>query len=117
VANVFHWLLGLAAVVGALWLGGLHVLGLLALPRPETPTVGVVPVPLLLLVGGALLGMLLAGLARWLARLGARRRTGVAADRLRASIAEVTAARVVRPVAAALDRHRATREQLDRAAR
>jgi GTP-binding protein EngB required for normal cell division len=117
VANVFHWLLGLAAVVGALWLGGLHVLGLLALPRPETPAVGVVPVPLLLLVGGALLGMLLAGLARWLARLGARRRTGVAADRLRASIAEVTAARVVRPVAAALDRHRATREQLDRAAR
>ena len=48
----------------------LAVLGLLALPKPETPSVGVVPWPLLLLLSGAVLGMLFAGLARWWARRG-----------------------------------------------
>jgi GTP-binding protein EngB required for normal cell division len=117
VANLLQWLVGLVALAGVLWLAGLYVLGLLAFPRPETPSVGVVPVPFLLVAGGVLVGMCLAGLARWWARVGARRRRAVMASRLRASIAGVTAERIVEPIATVLDRHRATREQLDRAAR
>ncbi|WP_210509256.1 GTPase family protein [Naasia sp. SYSU D00057] len=117
VANVLQWILGLVAVLGALWLLGLYVLGLLALPEPETPTVGVVPVPTLMLIGGALLGMVFAGLARWWARVGARRRRAVVAGRLRKSIAEVTEARILAPIAAVLQRHGRTREHLDHARR
>ncbi|MCU1438691.1 MAG: GTPase [Naasia sp.] len=115
--NLLQWLAGLAAVAGLLWLAGLYVLGLLALPRPETPSVGVVPVPLLLLVGGVLLGILLAGLARWLARVGSRRRRRLIAGRLRQSVAGVRKERITAPVTAVLARHRTTREQLSRAAR
>jgi GTP-binding protein EngB required for normal cell division len=115
VADVFQWVLGLVALGGALWLAGLYVLGLLALPRPETPSVGVVPVPLLMLVGGAVLGMLLAGLARWWARVGARHRRALMAGRLRKSVSQVTQERIVAPIAGVLDRHRSARENLDRA--
>ena len=117
VANALQWLAGIVAIVGALWLLFLYVLGLLAIPRPETPAMGVVPVPTLLLIGGVLLGLLLAVLARWLALMGARRRRSAVASRLRKSIAAVTDARIVAPVSAVLERHRATREQLDRAGR
>jgi GTP-binding protein EngB required for normal cell division len=117
VANFFQWVFGLVAVLGLAWLGFLYVLGLLALPQPETPYQGAVPVPLLMLVGGLLLGLVFAILARLLARLGARRRQRVITGRLRKSIAEVTDARVVGPIAAVLERHRETREQLDRAGR
>jgi GTP-binding protein EngB required for normal cell division len=117
VCNVLQWLFGLTAVAGALWLGGLYLLGVLALPKPETPAVGIVPVPLLLVVGGLLLGMVLAGLARWWARIGSRRRRRSTATRLADSLAEVREERIAEPVAEVLARHRATRESLDRAAR
>jgi GTP-binding protein EngB required for normal cell division len=115
VANFFQWIFGIVAVLGAAWLGFLYVLGLLALPQPETPYMGVVPVPLLMVVAGVLLGMVFAGLARLVARIGARRRKRMITTRLRKSIAEVTDERVVRPIAGVLDRHRSTREHLDRA--
>ena len=117
VANFFQWVFGIVAVLGLAWLGFLYVLGLLALPQPETPYLGVVPVPLLMVVAGVLLGMVFAGLARLLARIGARRRKRLITARLRKSIAEVTDERVVRPIAGVLERHRSTREQLDRAGR
>jgi hypothetical protein len=117
VANALQWIAGLVALAGALWLLFLYVLGLLAIPRPETPAMGVVPVPTIMLIAGALLGLLLAVLARWLAMVGARRRRSVIANRLRKSIATVTDERIVAPISAVLERHRATREQLDRAGR
>jgi GTP-binding protein EngB required for normal cell division len=116
VANLLQWIFGIVAVLGLLWLAFLYVLGLLALPQPETPYQGVVPVPLLMVVAGVLLGMVFAGLARLLARIGARRRKRMITARLRASIADVTDERVVRPIAQVLERHRRTREHLDRAA-
>jgi GTP-binding protein EngB required for normal cell division len=115
VANFLQWAVGLVALAGLLWLLGLYVLGLLAFPRPETPTVGVVPVPVLMLVAGVLVGVLLAALARWFARMGARRRKAVMSGRLRKSIAGVTEQHMVSPIAAVLERHRSTREHLDRA--
>ncbi|WP_210479185.1 GTPase [Naasia sp. SYSU D00948] len=115
VANVLQWLFGLVAIAGLLWLLGLNVLGFLGLPRPETPAVGIVPWPLILLIGGAVLGILLAGLARWWARVGARRRRRMIGARLRTSVGEVAEARIVAPIARVLERHRSTRENLDRA--
>ena len=69
-----QWILGLAAVVGLVWLVVLGVVGWLKLPEIDTPKIGPFPLPTLLLVGGLVLGWLGAWLARVLARVGARRR-------------------------------------------
>ncbi|WP_353511041.1 dynamin family protein [Intrasporangium sp.] len=114
--NVIQWILGVTAVLGLLWLAALWVVGFAQIPTPETPTVGFLPVPLIMLVGGVLLGLLLGVLSRWWARVGARRRTAVIGKRLTEAVAKVADERIVVPVDAVLDRHRQTREQLDRAA-
>jgi GTP-binding protein EngB required for normal cell division len=113
--NIVQWALGLIAIAGLLWLAVLWVVGLLAL-RPETPSVGILPVPLLLLVGGVLLGLGLGLLSRWWARIGARRRRAVVGDRLTASVAAVADERILAPVSEVLARHRETRQHLEVAA-
>jgi hypothetical protein len=82
----------------------------------DPPTFGIVPVPLVLFVGGLLAGLLLALVSRWLARVGARRRGRVMDARLRASIADVASSEIVQPVERVLERHAATRVALSRAA-
>jgi GTP-binding protein EngB required for normal cell division len=108
-------ILALLSVVGLVWLVVLGVIGWLQLPEPGTPRVGPLPVPFLLLVGGLLIGWLLALVSRSFARTGARRRAELIRRRLRDSVAGVAAERIVAPVREVLRRHRATREQLDRA--
>lgn len=115
--NVVQWTLGLVAVAGLVWLAVLWAVGLFGFPRPDTATVGIVPLPALLLVGGLVLGLALGGLARWWARVGARHRKNVVAKRLAAAVAIVGDERVVRPVAEVLGRHRETRGHLDEALR
>ena len=113
--NVLQWALGLAAIAGLVWLVVLYVMGFMQLPLPETPTVGIIPVPLLLLVLGLLVGFLLGVVATWWGRLGARRRRALVAKRLRISIAEVTDARILAPIDDVLTRHGETRAHLDEA--
>ncbi len=72
--------------------------------------------PVVLLFGGLLGGVLLAGISRWLAGIGARRRGRVMDRRLRDSIEVVAGERIVQPVERVLERHGATREALSRAA-
>lgn len=115
VLNVLQWILGFVAVGGLVWLVVLYVMGFMQLPEPETPSVGILPVPLLMFAGGLLLGLGLSALARWWAKVGARRRRGVVARRLETSVAEVTDTRILAPVAAVLGRHAETREHLDEA--
>jgi GTP-binding protein EngB required for normal cell division len=110
-----QWVFGLAAVVGLVWLVALGVIGWLKLPEIDTPKVGAVPLPTLLLVGGLVLGWLGAWLARALARVGARRRRAMVGTRLRGAIAEVATEQLVEPVREVLDRHRETRESLETA--
>ena len=65
-------------VIGVVWLviiGGVSWLGLPDLP---TPKVGVVPVPTLLAVGGAVAGLILALVVGWVARVGGQRRSSQA---------------------------------------
>lgn len=108
-----QWLFGLAAVVGLVWLVALGVVGWLQLPQIDSPMVGPIPLPTLLLVGGVLLGLLAAWLARALARVGARRRQRLVAGRLHTAIADVATDQLVEPVRGVLERHRTTREKLE----
>ncbi len=107
-----------AAVAGFLWLALYVVLGWLQVDAVigAPPSVGVLPVPLLLLVGGLAAGLLLALIARWLARVGSRRRARVIDKRLRESIDGVARQEIVRSVERVLERHAATRVALSRAA-
>jgi GTPase Era involved in 16S rRNA processing len=99
-------LLAAAVVTGAVWLLALAGLGYLQLgdvvPVPELAGL---PVPTLLLVGGALAGVLLALLARAINGLGARRRARRAQRALRARVEEVAGELVVAPVEAELAAH------------
>jgi hypothetical protein len=107
-----------AAIAGFLWLALYVVLGWLQVDAVigAPPSVGVLPVPLLLLVGGIAAGLLLALIARWLARVGSRRRARVIDKRLRESIDGVAREEIVRAVERVLERHAATRVALSRAA-
>jgi energy-coupling factor transporter ATP-binding protein EcfA2 len=97
--------LAVAAVAGLVWLLVLLGLDWLRFPDPPLPHVGRVPVPTLLLIGGALAGLLLALLARRLAAIGGRRRARAARRRLRRRVEEVAQARVLAPVQDELSIH------------
>ncbi len=113
VLGSLQWLFGVAAVVGLLWLVALGVTGWLQLPQIDTPKVGAVPLPTLLLVAGVVLGLLLAWLSRAAARVGARRRTALVSRRLHEAVAVVATEQLVEPVQDVLGRHRRTRELLE----
>ncbi|GAA1134768.1 GTPase [Ornithinicoccus hortensis] len=112
VLGFLQLLLAACAVVGLLWLALLAVLGWLQVPM-EAPTWGPVPIPLLLLGGGLVLGLVLAALAKVLARSGARHRRAVVDGRLTEAVRGVATEHVRRPVEAVLERHRRTRQHLD----
>ncbi|GGK70938.1 hypothetical protein Ppa06_35370 [Planomonospora parontospora subsp. parontospora] len=106
VAGAAQWLVLAAAVAGALWLLGLFAMDYLHLPEPPVPTAGELPWPTLLLLGGLLLGVVLALLSRAVAWLGGRRRARKAAGALRASVERVGRELVLDPVQDELTRHR-----------
>jgi hypothetical protein len=116
-ARSLQWLLLLVAVVGAVWLAGLAVLGYLRVPEPTTPQPHGLPLPTLLLVAGVVLGILLALVCRAVARVTARARARGVDRRLRAAISEVTDRLVVEPVQAEVESYRVTREGLAAALR
>lgn len=117
VTGWLQWLLGLVTLVGLGWLVVLGVVGWLKLPEIDTPKVGAFPLPTLLLLGGLVLGLLVAWLARALTGVGARRRRALVGARLRTAIAAVATDQLVEPVRAVLDRHRQTRDRLEAARR
>ena len=61
VVGISQTVLALLAVAGLLWLVALGVVGWLQLPEIGTPRVGPLPLPTLLLGGGLLLGLIVAG--------------------------------------------------------
>ena len=110
VVNVLQWLALVAAVIGGGWLLALAVVGWLRLPEIGTPDWGPLPVPTALLLGGILLGILLAVASRIAAGVGGNRR----ADAVRKTLGEAVAAAadeiVVAPVDAEIDRYRSFRQ-------
>jgi hypothetical protein len=114
VLGVAQLVLATAAAVGLVWLGALAVMGWLRLPEPSTPYLGPLPWPTLLLVGGLLVGFLLAVVVRAVARPASRRRADRVRRRLMTSVAAVADERILAPVERVLADHRATREALRR---
>ncbi|GAA4093531.1 GTPase [Nonomuraea soli] len=110
--GLLQWLIFATMVAGAVWLGVLFAMGYLQLPEPPTPTVGELPWPTVLLLGGAVAGLLVALLSRLAAWLGGRRRASRAARSLQAAVGEVSAAYVLEPVAEELARFGAFEEAL-----
>lgn len=104
VVGAVQWLVFLTMVAGALWLAALFGLDYLRLPEPPMPTLLEVPWPTVLLLGGALAGVLIALLSRLTAWAGGRRRARRAAKSLRACVAEVGRAYVLDPVETELAR-------------
>ncbi len=100
--RVLQWVLIASAVVGALWLAALAGMAYLRMPEPPVPEVLGFALPSLLLLGGVLLGVLLALLSRVLVGITARRRARVADHRLRHAIGAVADELVVQPVEAEL---------------
>jgi GTP-binding protein EngB required for normal cell division len=97
-AGFLQAVLAVATVAGLLWLLALLALDWLRFPEPPLPHVGRVPLPTLLLIGGALAGLLLALLARRLAAAGGRRRAGVARRRVRERVERVADEQVLAPI-------------------
>ena len=107
-----QWLCTIAAVVGLGWLIGGYAIRALGLPALIHPKVGDVPLPTLLLLGGLLLGLLVAILIRPVVNFGARRARRRAEQRLRASVTEVAREHVVAPVREVLNAYAQAREAL-----
>ena len=105
----------MAAVVGGLWLLALGVGSFLRLPDVPTPELAGIAVPTVVLVGGVLLGLLLAAAGRLLVRGGAVARRRRAESRLRSAIEKVADELMLGPVEAELARHAHARLALERA--
>ncbi|WP_299035654.1 GTPase [uncultured Pseudokineococcus sp.] len=120
VAGVAQGLLAAAALVGLLWLVGLGVAAWLQLPPLPVPAVGpertdgerLVPLATALLVGGLVLGALLAAASARLAARGARRARRAAQGRLDDAVRGVAADAVLTPVVRVLDEHERVRAAL-----
>ena len=97
VVRVLQWLLVVAVVAGLGWLGAAFLLAYLQLPPLPEVTWWGLPAPTVLVIGGVLAGLLVAGLARIGVEVGARRRTARARLMLRAAIGQVTDELVVDP--------------------
>ncbi len=113
--RVAQLLLALAVVAGAAWLTALAASGWLQIDV-DTPSLGPVPIPLALFAGGIIGGLILAALARLIARGGAVRRRAEIEKRMGTAISRVAKEHVREPVSAVLQRHKQTRQQLQAAA-
>lgn len=98
VAAVVQWMFTAAMVVGLLWLLVIGVVAWFRLPDLPTPDIGPFPWPTLLALGGAAGGLVVAGLARWAAAVGGRRRSARTRRMLAARVGDVAQALVVTPV-------------------
>lgn len=110
--GLLQWLFTIAAVVGLGWLLAGYAVRVLGLPAFDNPKVGEVPLPTLLLLGGLILGLLLAVLLRPIVNVGARRAGRRAEQRLRSSVTEVGREHVVAPVREVLNAYAQARESL-----
>ncbi|WP_433792894.1 GTPase family protein [Actinoplanes sp. CA-252034] len=112
VVGVLQWVLLATAAAGLGWLILGYALTALGLPPIDGPTVGVVPLPTLLLLAGLGGGLLLWLLLRPIIEAGARRARRRAELRLRAAVTEVGRAHVVAPVREVLNAYAQAREAL-----
>jgi hypothetical protein len=111
--RLLQWLLILAALLGGGWTLALAASG--SMGDDSVPAYFGVDLPILMLVGGVVVGILLALVCRVLVELTARSRATAADRKLRAAVHEVSQELVVRPVEQELDAFRIVRTGLDAA--
>lgn len=114
--GVVQWLVALIVVAGVLWYAALALAGWLQFVLPDVPRWGPAPYPFLMIVGGLVVGLLLAGVSRAVAGPASQRRRRAVERALRAAIAEAADGSVIAPVEQVLGRHREIRTRLDTAA-
>jgi GTP-binding protein EngB required for normal cell division len=107
-----QWALTAAAMVGLGWLLVGYAVRALGLPALDTPEVGVVPVPTLLLLGGLALGMVLWLVLKPVINWAANRARRRAEERLRGAVTGVAREYVVAPVREVLNSYAQARESL-----
>lgn len=107
VAGLAQWVLTLAVLVGAVWLCILAGAAWLQLPEVPTPKLLAIPLPTLLLVGGAASGWLLAMIARVFCGAGAKRTRKQAAKQIAEAVRRTTDELVIEPVASELEQRAA----------
>ncbi|HZK05647.1 MAG TPA: GTPase [Actinomycetaceae bacterium] len=107
----------LAALAGALWLGGLAVLAYMQLPQPETPMVYDFPLPTVMLVGGLVLGILLAITGMLMARAAARAAARRIGRSLTDTVTETVDELLIEPLETELEDYRLFRDSLELALR
>jgi len=117
VVGTFQWLLAAAAMTGLVWLLVLAILGWLKVPQPDTPYLGPLPWPTLLLVGGAGLGLTTALVLRPVIGVGARRRSEHVRRQLERALSQATDRSILLPVRQVLADHHVAREALAALAR
>jgi hypothetical protein len=115
ILGTLQWIFAIAAVSGLLWLVILAVLGWLQVSAVDTPHLGRLSYPFLLLAGGLLVGFLLSQLTRAMGTVGGRRLKVIVEARLRDTVAKVAREHLVAPVQEVLNRHRMTRDHLEAA--
>lgn len=103
--GVLQLVLAAVVAVGVLWLVALFAVAWLQLPDPPLPRLGEVPWPTVLLLGGAVAGLVLAAVVARLNAVGARRRARTARRRLRAAVATTVEASVLAPIRLELEAH------------
>ncbi|MEE6258320.1 GTPase [Plantactinospora sonchi] len=112
VVNAIQWLVTVTAAVGLGWLLLGYAVRALGFPPLEYPTVGVAPLPSLLLLGGLLLGVALTLLTRPVVRWAARRARWRAEGRMHDAVAETAQGYVIVPVRAVLRAYSEARSAL-----
>ena len=114
-ANVLQWVTALTALVGWVWLVAIRVLeDYLLLITIDVPRWGRVPWPAVLLIGGLLIGLVLAGMGTFLARFQARRHGRRVARRLRLATDEVVDTELIEPLMTETKRWAELARTLDR---
>lgn len=110
--GLLQWLLAAAVIAGAAWLGLRALAAYFQIPFVPIPYYRRIPIPTGLLVGGVVLGLLVAMVARRLASVGARRRKRAvhktAAEAITGTVAEL----IVDPMNAELSHRGQLRAEL-----
>jgi hypothetical protein len=112
VARFLQWLLFLVALGGAVWLAVLAVLGYLQLNDPPLPKWQGIPIATLMLIGGALLGVVVSIACRLFASSGANRRARLVAKALRSELEKVAESHVVAPAREELEAYTICRDKI-----
>lgn len=115
VARFVQLALFLVALGGAVWLGTLAGFAYLQLDQPSLPEWQGIPYATLMLIGGVVLGVLVAGTCRLFAAVGAKRRASAVDKAMRAELATVADSHVIAPAIAELDAYSTCRDNLTKA--